>query len=184
VTARTGTSDGRDSGDATLGVVDVGALTVRCRARLAELDLPRPFDVAEFADRIGRDRGRPLVRIAHALPVDGPRGLCLSTRDADYIVYEQATTPVHQEHIVLHEISHLLCGHAGGQSLGTEHARRLFPSLDPAVVGRVLGRTSYSTEEEQEAELLASMIQQATRGDRAPARAAVAEDLRRLESGL
>jgi hypothetical protein len=163
--------------------VDVGALTARCRARVAELDLPRPFDLAEFADRVGRDRGRPLLRIAHALPVDGPRGLCLSTRDADYIVYEQATSPLHQEHIVLHEICHLLCGHTGHESLGAGHARQLFPSLDPAVVARVLGRSSYPTEEEQEAELLASMIRQAARDDGPPAPAAD-DDLRRLESGL
>jgi hypothetical protein len=90
---------------------------------------------------------------------------------------------VHQDHIVLHEICHLLCGHAGDDALGTEHARLLFPNLDPAMVGRVLGRTSYSTEEEQEAELLASMIQQAARRDR-PRTRAVTEDLRRLESGL
>jgi hypothetical protein len=163
--------------------VDVAELTARCRARLAGLDLPRPFDLAAFADRVGRDRGRPLRRIALPLPVDGPRGLCLSTRDADYVVYEQATSPVHQEHIVLHEICHLLCGHTDRGSLGAEHARLLFPSLDPAVVGRVLGRSSYTTEEEQEAELLASMIRQAA-GDARPPVPAAADDLRRLESGL
>jgi hypothetical protein len=163
--------------------VDVAELTARCRARLAQLDLPRPFDLAAFADRVGRDRGRPLLRIGHALPVDGPRGLCLSTRDADYIIYEQATSPVHQEHIVLHEICHLLCGHTGRESMGDGHARLLFPSLDPAVVGRVLGRSSYTTDEEQEAELLASMIRRAAHDDHPPA-PAVAADLRRLESGL
>jgi hypothetical protein len=163
--------------------VDVGALTARCRARLAGLDLPRPFDLAAFAARVGRDRGRPLLMLGHALPVDGPRGLCLSTRDADYIVHEQATSPVHQEHIVLHEICHLLCGHTARESIGAAHAQRLFPSLDPAVVARVLGRSSYSTAEEQEAELLASMIRQAARGDRPPA-PADDEDMRRLESGL
>jgi hypothetical protein len=169
--------------DVTLGGVDVAELTARCRARLAELDLPRPFDLDAFADRVGRDRGRPLRRIAHALPVDGPRGLCLSTRDADYVVYERATSAVHQEHIVLHEICHLLCGHTDRGSMGADHVGLLFPSLDPAVVGRVLGRSSYTTEEEQEAELLASMIRRAAGDERPPAPAA-ADDLRRLESGL
>jgi hypothetical protein len=171
------------AGDVTLCVVDVAALTARCRVRLAGLDLPRPFDLDAFAEGVARDRGRPLLRIGHPLPVDGPRGLCLSTRDADYVVYEQATSPVHQEHIVLHEICHLLCGHVGDAALDGGHLGRLFPSLDPAVVGRVLGRGAYSTAEEQEAELLASMIRQEARRDRRPARATAA-DLRRLEDGL
>lgn len=167
--------------------MDFSALTARCRDRLAGLDLPQPFDVVAFGTRIGRDRGRPLVQIGLPMPADGPRGMCISTRHSDYIIYENATSPVHQEHIILHEISHLLCGHTNADAVGTELAARLFPSLDPALVGRVLGRSAYSTEEEQEAELLASMILRAVhRRDRVPRlpQGGVAEDLRRLEAGL
>jgi hypothetical protein len=170
--------------------VDFSALTARCRARLAELDLPAPFDVSAFCAGIGRRRGRPLTLLGQDLPAGGPRGFCISTRGADYIVYEQATSPLHREHIILHEACHLLCGHTGA-ALGAEHARRLFPTLHPKLVEHVLGRSSYSTEEEQEAELLASMILRAARRrDRTssvgghPAGSPVAASLRRLEASM
>lgn len=167
--------------------MDYAALTARCRARLAELDLPRPFDVRTLCEDLGRRRGRPVELVEMTLPVDAPSGLWLSTGQRDYIVYEQATSPLHQEHIILHELSHMLCGHTRASTLGEEHASRLFPRLDPGLVRRALGRAGYLSEEEQEAEMLASMIlRRAERYRRAPrvSDPAAAEDLRRLETGL
>lgn len=167
--------------------VDFVALTERCRTRLAELDLPRPFDVRALSASIGRRRGRPLTLLAMDLPADSPRGLWIGTEQGDYIVYERATTPLHQEHIILHELAHVLCGHVGESGLSDEHAHRLFPKLAPDTVRRVLGRGAYSSEEEQEAELLASMIFQRAGRDRRSPRVtdpAAADNLRRLESGM
>ncbi|WIV59225.1 ImmA/IrrE family metallo-endopeptidase [Amycolatopsis nalaikhensis] len=140
-----------------------------------------------FGERVGRDRGRPLVLIGLAMPDDGPRGLCVATQHSDYIVYEATTTAVHQEHIIVHEISHLLCGHTGAGALGAEQARRLFPHLAPDVVVRALGRDSYSSEQEQEAELLASMILQSAYRQGRTSRTGPRPEpgaLRRLEAGL
>jgi hypothetical protein len=50
-----------------------------------------------------------------------------------------------------------------------EGAASLLPSLDPAMVRRVLARAGYSTEEEREAELLASLIRQQARPGGTPA---------------
>jgi hypothetical protein len=171
---------------------DLRAVTERCRARLARLELPRPFDVRVLCARTGERRGRPLRLIEASLPDGGPRGLWISTERADYIVYEQETSVLHQEHIILHELSHLLCGHTGHAEFSTEHLDRLFPTLDRTTVGRVLGRACYSSEEEQEAEILASLILQHAslhHASRAPHRGATAdpaagENLRRLENGL
>jgi hypothetical protein len=63
----------------------------------------------------------------------------------DIILEEQRTSAPHQEHIALHEIGHILCGHDDAATgLGREEALRLMPSLDPDMVRRVLGRTSPS----------------------------------------
>ena len=167
--------------------VDFVALTARCRDRLAELDLPRPFDAETLCARIADRRGRPITLLALALPPGAPRGLWISTEHRDFIVYERATSPLHQEHIILHELAHLLCGHTGGPELRDEHARRLFPTLDPDLITRFLGRSGYTSEEEQEAEILASMILREAgrhRRSRRPADPASAENLRRLESGM
>ncbi|MBO0805846.1 MAG: hypothetical protein J2P25_22585 [Nocardiopsaceae bacterium] len=140
--------------------MDVAALITRCRARLAEIDLPEPFDVEALCAGIGRRRGRPVALLGAELPAGAPAGMWISTEERDYIVYERATSPLHSEHIILHELSHLLCGHVGAPEISEEHASQLFPRLNPDLVRRVLGRSGYTSEEEQEAEMLASMISQ------------------------
>ncbi|MEV5505441.1 ParH-like protein [Streptomyces orinoci] len=126
----------------------------RCRARAASLELPVPFDAAGLATLVAERRGRPV----ELMPIDWqpglPCGLLVSAGQADYIVYAADTPPLHRQHILVHELAHLLCEHHGAPSAG------LLPHLSPDLVGRVLGRTVYSEPQEQEAELLASLILQ------------------------
>jgi hypothetical protein len=131
----------------------------RGQALVQALRIPDPFDLAAFCETVAARRGRQLVLkpvrgIGHRIT-----GLWLATAvpPLDVIVYEQQTTTLHQEHIIVHELAHMLCGHAP-LSLGAETARQLFPDLRPDAVRRVLARQSYSSVEEQEAELLASFI--------------------------
>ncbi|MFC5825880.1 hypothetical protein [Nonomuraea insulae] len=78
--------------------------------------------------------------------------------DCDTIWYQEHTTPLHQEHIILHELAHLLRGHTESPVEREELLRRLFPSLDTDMVRRVLGRVSYHNQQELEAEYIASLI--------------------------
>lgn len=161
-------------------------LVERCRARLAEQDLPQPFDVKTLCARVGERRQRPIILLGLKLPADAPHGLWIRSGERDYIIYERATSPLHQEHIILHELAHLLCGHVGS-SLSNEHARRLFPTLDPALVERILARSAYSDMEEREAEVLAYVILREADRDRRPPQdsdPAAIETLRRLESNM
>jgi len=88
----------------------------------------------------------------------GPCGVWVAGPAADYIFYEEGTSPLHREHIILHELSHLLCGHDAAPVLEVEFTQVLFPHLRPDLVQTVLRRAAYSSEQEQEAELLASLI--------------------------
>lgn len=140
--------------------MDPIALRERCESRLASVPIPIPFDLTAFCTDLGRTRGRPITVVLIAMDARSPSGLWLSGTTADYIVCEQATTPLHRTHIALHEIGHLLCGHQpGGPGTGA-HLDRLFPHLAPSLVRSALARTSYSTDEESEAEMLASLILQ------------------------
>ncbi|MCP3804323.1 hypothetical protein NLX83_34155 [Allokutzneria sp. A3M-2-11 16] len=130
----------------------------RCEARIRELPMPAPFDVRELCRLVADKRARP-IRLVPIASDGGVLGMWAATDTADVICYEQATTRPHQDHIILHELSHLLCDHYPAPLSFAEHATLLLPDLDPAMVRRVLGRTSYLTSEEQEAELLASLIQ-------------------------
>ncbi|WP_431780370.1 hypothetical protein [Streptomyces chumphonensis] len=134
----------------------------RCRELAARVTLPQPFSIASFRAHVAAQRGRPLY--LHALPLEaataGACGLWIATAMDDHIFYEQHTSALHQEHILLHEFSHMLFDHHpvtsdadDGDALHT-----FMPDLDPRMVGRLLGRTNYSTHQEREAELLATLL--------------------------
>ena len=161
------------------------------------------------------------------LSVGAPCGLWISVPTAEYVFYDPDTSRLHAEHIVLHELAHMLSGHATDLD---EHGRtssdpassdpasrssgsgpsgsgpsgsgpsgsapsgsapsgsgpsgsvpsgirpsgsgssdngidvsggalaRLVPDLDPHTVQTMLGRVSYTTAQEREAEMLASLI--------------------------
>ncbi|GAA2535221.1 MULTISPECIES: hypothetical protein [Streptomyces] len=153
---------------------------IRLESVLDDLDLPDPFKIEELLARVSRKRGRPIH--LHTFPAitgdELPCGAWLATENADHILVEDATSPLHRDHIVLHEVSHMLLGHTPRQTLG-----RAFHHLDADLVTGVLGRTSYETEEERSAETLADLI--ATRaalrgnGDRT-----TPSTLRRLNAAL
>lgn len=124
------------------------------------LDIPSPFDIWELCGRVAERHGRPIRLEPVRLPVDGPCGLWISATDVDYIFYEQDTSQLHQEHIIAHELGHVICGHKENAVLGEETSRLLLPNLDPRMVQGVLARTYYTSAEEQEAEMVASLILQ------------------------
>lgn len=163
-------------------------LRKRCESILSRLELTHPFSLDGLCDRIAEQRGRP-IRL-HPLPKEaaesGVCGLWVGTASVDYVFYEAQTTPLHREHIVLHEIGHILFGH---NSLEADEAGGPGGDGWDADSGApvVLGRTNYTTRQEQEAEMLASMIRIRT-GSVAPHPAQGAGDgrdtLARLESAM
>ncbi|WP_344327553.1 ParH-like protein [Kitasatospora putterlickiae] len=128
----------------------------RCRTVAESVPLPEPFGIPALTEALARRRGRPIELIPLSGPVHAPCGALVSTDRADYIGYPVDTTALHQQHIVLHEIGHLLCGHTGG-GLAASAAEALLPRLPGELVHRVLGRSAYSERQEQEAELVASL---------------------------
>ncbi|GAA1945608.1 ParH-like protein [Kitasatospora viridis] len=130
----------------------------RCQRRVDELELPDPFDVTGFIRLLAARRGRPIELIPVTARPQLPCGLLVTTDRADCILYLADTTPLHQQHILLHEAAHLLCGHHEDPGTRLSAAEALLPNLSGALVQRVLGRTVYAEPQEQEAELVASMI--------------------------
>jgi hypothetical protein len=152
----------------------------RCETIVRTLDqriggIPVPFDLNALLDQLETDRGRPIELVPFSTTAPGkPCGIWVGTNRRDLIYHEEATSLLHQDHIILHEIGHMVCGHTGTALSNADQVRSLL--LTDAVrdqVGTVLGRGAYTTVEEQEAELIATMImERATRP--APARRAVA----------
>jgi len=161
---------------------------VRLRDVVASLDVPDPFDVEELVRRVERRRGRPITLRALRMGRGGPSGMWLALRDADLICYEAGTNVVHQAHIVLHELGHMLCGHDSAGASPDSVLRFLLPTLDPAAVSRVLHRGSYHDDEERAAERFATLVRQ--RAGQLPLLAPTPVDeryevvLRRIEAAL
>ena len=166
--------------------MDFKAVRRRCAATVGSMRMPSPFTVAALVETVSEQRGRPLHVQAHDHEL-GPCGVWLALPDADFIFYTATTSAVHREHIVLHELGHVLSGHISSETPDEALLRRLMPRVDPAVVRFVLARTTYSAAEELEAEVMASTISELARRPRLPQLGGVPESqpaLRRLQSML
>ncbi|WP_431780862.1 hypothetical protein [Streptomyces chumphonensis] len=155
----------------------------RCEAVADALELPRPFDLDALCDRIAERRGRPLRLIALEGVPDGstPCGVWVATGTADLIFYEPATSAFHKLQIVLHELSHMLLGHGSSDAERPAYVARLMAESDTAPVEdaeedldmdqllHILGRTSYTDDEERDAELLATILSDRAVSTPAPA---------------
>lgn len=125
---------------------------------LREIGVPEPFDLDVFCGNVARARGRRVE--LHELPADMGRvcGLYVSLPAVDHVLFATGTSRRHRQHIVVHELMHLLFDHGGLRGFSTEMLVRLLPGLDPALVRVVLGRGGYSDPEEREAETVASLV--------------------------
>ncbi|WP_340377091.1 hypothetical protein U5640_19790 [Streptomyces sp. SS7] len=141
----------------------------RCEAIADVVAIPRPFDLDTLCEGLAAQRGRPL----RLVPLEGdpnsslPCGVLVATEHADLIFYEPATSALHKLQIVLHELAHLLLGHSAPDAERPAYATRLLPDgeddeddlgMDLDQVLHILGRTSYSDNQEKDAELLATIL--------------------------
>ncbi|MFI7601438.1 hypothetical protein [Actinoplanes sp. NPDC049681] len=84
------------------------AIAGRLVARLP--DLPKPWDIETLCRDIAEARGRPLT--VHAVRLRGlPSGLWYDDGTHDRIIHRASATGYYRDHIILHEICHLLAGH-------------------------------------------------------------------------
>ncbi|WP_109701457.1 ImmA/IrrE family metallo-endopeptidase [Mycobacteroides abscessus] len=144
----------------------------RCRARdiLDSLRsqglVPSPWSVESFVDGISEWRGRE-VRLAgldsnywQSGGSDLLTGLLVTLEHRDYVFYRLDVSARQQEHIILHEIGHLLLGHTNSQVLsgmtGNLFDQNLVP--DSTSILRILQRTNLDVQEEREAEAFADAV--------------------------
>ena len=148
------------------------------RRIVAEMGIPVPWTRHQLVDSVASRRGRPieLISVDRSLIAGGHFGLWLSRADDDVILYPGGTSDVHATHIICHEIAHMELGHdreaMGEISERAQLPRKGVPGVDTAGVVRVFGRSNYSSDQEYEAELLATLIMASHR------KTAVADDAR------
>jgi Zn-dependent peptidase ImmA (M78 family) len=116
----------------------------RCRQRVRELGIvaPVPFTIDAVCHQVAEHTGRPILLFTMPLAPTDPSGLWVSTVDADFVVTAPDTTPILRQHVVYHELGHIILGHRGL----------------PRAVGQVLARSSYDEQDEREAETCADVL--------------------------
>jgi hypothetical protein len=142
-----------------------------CERRLAELDLPAEPGIAELVEHLATRRNRPIVLVPIAMQGSGPQspyGIWVATAEVDLIGYEANTSQHHQEHIIAHELGHMICCHRGLGQPDANTVSLLFPDLSPDLVRELLRRTSYLDAQEEEAEIMGSLLMSNLITDAAP----------------
>ncbi|WP_030612478.1 hypothetical protein [Streptomyces sclerotialus] len=153
---RTGTEDGT--------AMRVRRIRRRCKQLVQELALPAATDLPGLCEVVARRVGRP-VHIAPMSLGGVVSGMTAGTDDGWWVFYERQTSPWHQTHIVLHELSHLLLGHEQDPTV-TENALKVWtPSMDVATAARRMGLTArfarhhcYDDATERETEVLGTLL--------------------------
>jgi hypothetical protein len=133
-----------------------------CESRLAALGLSDEPDILRLTERVSERRGRPVLLVPVEMRAFDPYGLWFASADTDFICYEANTSKHHQEHIIAHELGHMICCHRGVVRPDEKTMKLLFPDLSPHLIRDMLRRTEYRTEysdiQEEEAEIMASLI--------------------------
>jgi hypothetical protein len=132
-----------------------------CEQRLAELDLPAEPGIAKLVEHLSARRNRPIILMPIAMQGSGPHspyGIWIATAEVDFIAYEANTSQHHQEHIIAHELGHMICCHRGLGQPDANTVSLLFPDLSPDLIRELLRRSSYVDAQEEEAEIMGSLL--------------------------
>ncbi|MGN2636219.1 hypothetical protein ACTD5D_08505 [Nocardia takedensis] len=159
----------------------MAGMDTRFRELSREVPLPQPWDLTAYLAAVADYRDRPIT--LH--PVDTAvlvgtgcgtgSGLWIAKKDSDVIVYGADATEWHAEHIVAHELGHMLLGHGPAPDRDADlpnaetlaAVTELLPSIAPESIRHVLGRTDYGSMRERDAETFADMVMlQAMRSQR------------------
>jgi hypothetical protein len=133
----------------------------RWEAVVRELPVPVPFDLEVFCAELGQQLGRPLVVSAwddDRMRRRAPCGLVARTAEMDLIHYDASTSELHGRHSVFHEVGHILADHRPVAGAPAESVGALLPDLDPSAINVVLARGVYDSPDEEEADLIATLL--------------------------
>ena len=139
--------------------MDPNQLRQTLQRKLAQLDFDfSRFTLESFARCIEAQRGRRIEFVPTNFP-PGYYGAWISAKSKpiDYLCYHEHLPPLHQAHVQLHELAHLICGHKTVTLTNRQMKQLLANGGD---LSAVLCRSNKlrSAEDEQEAETMARLI--------------------------
>jgi hypothetical protein len=138
---------------------DLTTLSRQAHASLHALGLGATFTLADLHERIQAHRSRQIHLIPRQVPAF-PHGLWVAGESADYLFYDRTGGTVRAHQIIGHEYGHMLYDDAATSVEMEEIIALLMPTVDPAVIGTVMARTTYDPFRERRAEVFATIVAQ------------------------
>ncbi|MEV0292903.1 hypothetical protein [Nocardia sp. NPDC050710] len=125
--------------------------------------LPSPWNLNAYLADVAAHRGRSIS--LHPVPGEilaekgcRGKGLWVARKHDDIIVYDADATGRNADHIILHEVGHMLLGHGKEDTEPNTPMPPTLAALLPSFSAqRVLGRIEFGADREQEAEVFADM---------------------------
>lgn len=147
------------------------------------LQLPDPWDSHALVEQIAQKRGKPITlgAVPQEVMEDKACGLWVSADDKDYLLYSRDAPAFVADLVICHELSHMLFAHdleaiaaneptTDGRLVDLDGLAEWVPGFERDAVRSVLGRNSFSTKREYEAEYLATLIIDRAMGTRTDSR--------------
>lgn len=143
--------------------MDQPNVKARMQALLAEINYDfSHFTLNDFARWLEQRRERSIIFVPREMPAT-LFGAWVKGIDKDYVFFEQNTISIHQAHIQLHEMAHMICQHPTVE-LESDQVHAILRHVGPAdfsdCIESLLLRSVHSDEVEEEAEMLTSLIQE------------------------
>ena len=136
---------------------------VRRKLKRLQYDFTQ-FTVESFVRCIEAVRGRSIVFVPTAFPA-GYYGAWITAKDepVEYVCYNENLPQLHQAHVKLHELAHIICGHET-LALNNREMKKLLDNGGD--LSAILCRSNElkSAQSEREAEMMAAMIQAMVHG--------------------
>lgn len=136
-------------------------LTRRCKAKIAELDLPPVLKLGRLKKQLEAQRGRDIwVLPEPSLPTE-ITGVWVGTAERDYVLFREDLVAFRLNTTILHELSHMIFSHRSASIEDQAWLRQQLPGLNLLVEGEiehVCMRADHGSDDEREAEMLASLL--------------------------
>ena len=150
-------------------LADDEAAKAKAHAALAQLPIRRPWSIEQFVAEVGMMHDRAIILDELPKSVSGViSGLWVPTDRADIVFVKHGAEGEYREHVICHEIGHMVFAHqmAGPDliELLKETFHRIAPDISPDMVERLadprpcLARDNFLQPIEREAEWLATLI--------------------------
>jgi hypothetical protein len=138
------------------------SITTVCMERvntlLRNVELPQPWSMNSFIDRLEAYRGRQIDLYPFTWTPDlGSTGAWERYDDHDVIAYAANTTAAHQDYNILHEVGHMISSHGRQCVLASAEALTLAPTLGATAFGHLMTTVSF-TRAEKEADMIATLL--------------------------